>query len=90
MKDLENKIKQYRKQNESSSKKHINADYSRLLVDLVSGLVVGAVLGYFIDKSLNTLPIMLFICTLLGISGGFYNFYKYIKASEQKETEQGD
>lgn len=47
-----------------------------LFVDLFSGVMVGAFLGYFIDKYFGTLPLFLFICTILGCMGGFYNFYK--------------
>lgn len=48
----------------------------KLLIDLFSGLMVGAFLGYSIDVFLGTLPLLLFICVILGMIGGFYNSYK--------------
>ncbi|MBA8667205.1 AtpZ/AtpI family protein [Holosporaceae bacterium 'Namur'] len=81
MKELEDKIKQI-KQKEDSPNNPERFDYSRLLVDLFSGLIVGASLGYFIDKSLGTLPLTLFLFTILGTAGGFYNFYKHLKKFE--------
>lgn len=81
MKELEDKIKQIQ-QKESNLNNADKFNYSRLLVDLFSGLIVGASLGYFTDKSLGTIPLMLFLFTVLGTAGGFYNFYKHLKKFE--------
>jgi len=48
-----------------------------LVGDLVGGLAVGAILGYNLDGLMNTKPLFMFILVVLGICGGFYNFYKY-------------
>lgn len=48
-----------------------------LVMDMVCGLVVGAILGYNLDHLLNSKPLFLFILMVLGIAGGFYNFYRY-------------
>lgn len=47
-----------------------------ILSDLIAGLTVGALLGYNLDVGLNTKPLFLFLFAVLGVCGGFYNFYK--------------
>jgi ATP synthase protein I len=61
-----------RRKSEGSSKKGYH-----LLYDLIAGLTVGAFLGYNLDIALHTIPLFLFLFVILGICGGFYNFYKF-------------
>lgn len=63
----------------SVSKKKYRASSNRgyhILSDLIAGLTVGALLGYNLDVALNTKPLFLFLFAVLGVCGGFYNFYK--------------
>ncbi|MBL0319835.1 MAG: AtpZ/AtpI family protein [Alphaproteobacteria bacterium] len=48
----------------------------RVAIELVSGVVVGFLIGFWADKWLNTKPIFLIICILLGFAGGFWNIYR--------------
>jgi ATP synthase protein I len=48
----------------------------KILIDLISGLAVGAFLGYTIDQYFGTTPLFLFLLSIAGMGGGFYNFYK--------------
>jgi len=61
---------------------------------LVSGVVVGVLLGYFLDKYFETSPWLTIIFFFLGIAAGFRNMYKdvhrYIISEEKgnKDTKQ--
>ena len=58
----------------------------RVAVDLLSGVLVGAGLGFVLDRMLNTRPIFLIVMLFLGGAAGFLNVYKFVKAEEDKET----
>jgi len=46
---------------------------------LVSGVVVGVLLGYFLDKYFDTSPWLTIIFFFLGIGAGFRNMYKDVQ-----------
>jgi ATP synthase protein I len=48
-----------------------------LISDMIGGIVVGCLLGYELDEWLHTKPLFFFILVILGMAGGFYNFYKH-------------
>ena len=56
---------------------------------LVSGVVVGVLIGYLLDKYFNTSPWLTIIFFFLGIGAGFRNMYKdvqkYIISQENKD-----
>ena len=52
----------------------------RLSTELVSGLVVGGVMGWSIDKWLGTKPWFLLIFFILGIAAGIINVIKTAKS----------
>lgn len=56
----------------------------RVGVELVSGVLVGAGLGYALDSWLLTTPLMLIIFLLLGGAAGVLNVYKFAKAQEKE------
>ncbi|MDR2051210.1 MAG: AtpZ/AtpI family protein [Deltaproteobacteria bacterium] len=55
---------------------------------LVSGMAVGGIIGYFLDKWLHTSPWMKLIFFILGVIAGFRNVYLdtklLLKAQEKK------
>jgi ATP synthase protein I len=58
---------------------------------MVSGITVGTLLGYFLDKWLKTFPWMTGIFMVFGIVAGFKNVYvdtKRLVISQKKEEEQ--
>ncbi len=60
---------------------------------LVSGVAVGSVMGYFLDKWLDTAPWFLAILGFTGIIAGFKNVYvdtKRLIASQENEQRQSD
>ena len=45
----------------------------RIAADLVAGVFVGGVIGWFLDDRLGTAPILLIVFLLLGIAAGLLN-----------------
>lgn len=48
----------------------------RAVTELVAGVVVGGGAGYLLDKWLNTKPVLLLVCLVLGVIGGFWNIVR--------------
>lgn len=91
MSESQNKNTDDIKKNIANLKNELNADKFKklnnyrkisgpnILIDMISSLIVGGFLGYIIDKYLQTLPLMLFVCLIFGMIGGVYNCYKNFK-----------
>ncbi len=45
----------------------------RIATELVAGVVVGSLIGYFLDQWLGTAPFLLIVFLLLGIAAGLIN-----------------
>ena len=56
--------------------------------NMVACTVVGLVMGYFLDRWLNTAPWMLLLWLLLGIVAGFRNIY--LEAMEINQSQADD
>lgn len=56
---------------------------------LVSGTVVGLVMGYYLDKWLGTKPWLIIIFLILGIIAGFRNMYREAKKIHDHDTGAG-
>ncbi|MDQ7031874.1 MAG: AtpZ/AtpI family protein [Desulfonauticus sp.] len=62
-------------------------------IHLVSCTFVGLLLGYYLDKWLNTRPWFLIIFLLFGIAAGFKNMYletKKIQKTDKDESNQNN
>lgn len=60
--------------------------YGGLGVELLSGVVVGALIGYWIDGLLELeVPWGILVGTFIGSIAGFINIYKVIMKEEKKE-----
>lgn len=60
---------------------------------MVSGILVGGVIGYFLDKWLGTGPWLMLVFFLLGVAAGFYNVYldtKRLLKEQSPESEERD
>lgn len=83
--ELGNRIKNFKNTNQKTSKSsdkpfiHAYQLGSRITVELISGVLVGAGLGYFLDKIFETAPMMLIILLIFGGAAGFLNVYKFVK-----------
>lgn len=58
----------------------------RTSVDLLSGVIVGSLAGYYLDKWLDTLPVFFIICFFLGVAGSARNIYRSIKEDNDKDS----
>lgn len=59
----------------------------RVGTELLSGVLVGAALGYFLDKLLATQPWLLVTFMFLGGAAGVLNVYNFVKSEESKHKE---
>ena len=48
----------------------------RLGAELVGGVLVGTVIGYFLDQWLSTMPLFFIVCFFLGAAAGFRNLLR--------------
>ena len=51
----------------------------KISLDLISSIIVGALIGYGLDKIFLTKPVFFIIFLVLGIITGFYSLFKTIK-----------
>lgn len=56
----------------------------RVGTELLSGVLVGAAAGYFLDLFLSTKPILLIIFLFAGGAAGILNVYRFAKSEENK------
>lgn len=61
-------------------------DAMRVSVELVAGVGIGGMLGYWMDKWLDTSPIFLFICFVLGVAGSMMNIYRHLSDDEEEKS----
>ena len=74
---LEQKLKKSKTNND-----YKNNGYSiglKISMDLISSIIVGALIGFGLDKIFSTKPIFFIIFLVLGIITGFYSLFKTIK-----------
>ena len=74
---LEKKLKKPKTNNNNN-----NNGYSiglKISLDLMSSILVGAFIGYGLDKVFSTKPIFFIVFLVLGIITGFYSLFKTIK-----------
>ena len=73
---LEQKLKK------SKTNYYKNNGYSiglKISLDLISSIIVGALIGYGLDKIFLTKPVFFIIFLVLGIITGFYSLFKTMK-----------
>ena len=84
LKELEKKIDKAKKielRNNQYPQKP-SANYSiaiNISIELITGIGLGVFFGLMIDNYLQTKPLMLIICFILGTLVGFLNMYKALK-----------
>ena len=84
LKELEKKIDKVKNPKMHSKQYHQKSaiNYSvavNISIELITGIGLGVFLGLIIDNYLQTKPLMLIICFILGTLVGFFNMYKALK-----------
>ena len=78
--DFSNRLEQKLKKPKTNYYK--NNGYSiglKISLDLISSIIVGALIGYGLDKIFLTKPVFFIIFLVLGIITGFYSLFKTMK-----------
>jgi ATP synthase protein I len=81
IKDLDKRIKELKKSSTPKKNHKIIKENPAVVVcsELFSAVIIGLILGYYIDKYLGTKPVALIICLIIGCASGMLAIYKYIK-----------
>ena len=84
LKELEKKLNKVKKSkiqdNQYHKKSAVNYSIAiNISIELITGIGLGVFLGLMIDNYLQTKPLMLIICFILGTLVGFFNMYKALK-----------
>lgn len=91
IKELNEKIEKIKKTQQQKEPTDKHSDFShlyvglRLGVELASGTIVGAAIGYLLDEVFDFKYIMLLIFTIFGGCAGMLNAYRYIKSINMDE-----
>jgi ATP synthase protein I len=87
LQDLDKSIKEAKKRASGEDSESKNSGGAlRVSVDLLAGVIVGSVAGYYIDKWLGTLPIFFIICFFLGVAGSALNIYRSVQRDNNKDS----
>ena len=84
LKELEKKLGKVKKSktHDNHYNKKVAVNYSiaiNISIELITGISLGVFLGLMLDNYLQTKPLMLIICFILGTVVGFFNMYKALK-----------
>lgn len=61
----------------------------RLSSELIAGVLVGLIIGYYLDKWFSTSPLFLIVCFLCGFVAGFRAMIRTVMAMEELESSAG-
>jgi ATP synthase protein I len=61
----------------------------RVLSEFVAGIIVGALMGWYLDDWLGTKPVFLIIMTMFGTASGFWNVYRLASAPTGSQGRSG-
>ena len=59
-------------------------------IELVAGVIGGALIGYALDRWLETWPIFFLVLFFLGAAAGMLNAYRYIRRLSDMPEERSD
>src|SRR4051812_3452020 len=84
--ELESKIKNAKRELENKKDQPAFMGNARsptkIMVDIISGVAVGAIFGYFIDSGLGTMPLFMFLLVVFGAVCGVYLVHKDMRRHE--------
>ena len=59
-----------------------------IVFEFTGTVLAGVVVGYFLDRYLDTAPSLLIIMTLLSVIGGFWRLVQIVRRLERQEIER--
>jgi ATP synthase protein I len=74
--------------NNQAEQKRKQADYLNVGMMFPSSILVGGVMGYYLDQWLNTHPYLLIIFILIGVAAGFVNLIRVTNVSLREKKEK--
>ncbi|MDB2415346.1 AtpZ/AtpI family protein [Rickettsiales bacterium] len=76
--DLDKSIRSFKAKYSKSQENEVSPAgiATRISVELLSGVVIGCLFGYYLDVWLDTSPIFFIVCFFLGVAGSALNIYK--------------
>lgn len=83
--DLQKKEQHVRKNSQKSEYAFALRTGFRVTTELLSGVVVGAGLGYVADMFFGTKPLLLVCLLFLGFAAGFLNVYRFAKSEDNNK-----
>ena len=85
--NLKNKIKNYedKKSKKPLLKNKSSGSVFKISTELVAALVVGVIIGLFVDNYFNSSPFGLIIFFILGSLAGFLNVYRVMRRIEKEK-----
>lgn len=86
---LERKVEEVKRKHSKPPPPPKPANPTRISIELLAGVVVGAGIGYLIDHWLGTLPLFFLICFFLGVAGSGLNIYKITQQFTDDENHEG-
>lgn len=95
IKQLEAKIRELKSREAEVRKDKLESEFAyaskvgfRIGVELLSGVLVGAAVGYVLDRLAGTQPWLLILFMFFGGGAGVLNVYRFAKSEERKRKEQ--
>lgn len=87
IKELRKSEKIVRKDKPESGFVYASKTGFRVGTELLSGVLVGTAVGYFLDSLLGTKPWLMVLFLFLGGAAGVLNVYRFVKSEENKTKE---
>lgn len=85
--ELKAKEAAVRKDKQESEFAHASKAGFRVGTELLSGVLVGAAIGYLLDRFFDTRPWLMVLFLFLGGAAGIMNVYRFVKGEENKNKE---
>lgn len=85
LKDFKERLEniKYRTSKKNNKKKNKNfkdfGAFLKLGIELISAIIIGLVIGLFLDNYFQSKPIFLFIFLILGFAAGIMNVFRSVK-----------
>mgnify|MGYP004528998541 FL=1 len=91
---LEQKIQELKSREAAARKDKPESEFAyaskvgfRIGVELISGVLVGAAMGFVLDRLLETRPWLLILFMFFGGAAGVLNVYRFAKSEDRKRKE---